>query len=42
MIIEYFHQIIFETPLITFLLKIGESRNITSKAVLLGDILNDN
>jgi hypothetical protein len=38
---EYFHRIIFETPLTIFLLKIGESTNITSKAVPLGNILSD-
>jgi hypothetical protein len=38
---EYFHQIIFQTPLTIFLVKIGESTNITSKAVPLGNILND-
>jgi hypothetical protein len=35
------HQIIFVTPLTTFLLKIGESMNITLKAIPLGNILND-
>ncbi len=40
-VMEYFRQIICETPLITFLLKTVESTNIASKAVPLGDILND-
>jgi hypothetical protein len=38
---EYFYQIIFETPLTKNLLKIGESTNITSEAVPVGNILND-
>ncbi len=41
LVIEYFHQIIFETLWTIFLLKIGESMNITSKAVPLKNILND-
>jgi hypothetical protein len=40
-VMEYFHQIIFETPWTIFLLKIGESMNITSKAVPLGNIFSD-
>ncbi len=38
---EYFHRIIFVIPWTIFLLKIGESTNITSKAVPQGNILND-
>jgi hypothetical protein len=38
---EYFHQIIFVIPRTIFLLKIGESMNITSKAVPLENILSD-
>jgi hypothetical protein len=38
---EYFHRIIFETLWTIFLLKIGESMNITSKAVPLENILSD-
>ncbi len=41
MVMEYFHQIIFETPLTAFLLKIGESMNITSKVAPVNNILND-
>jgi hypothetical protein len=37
----YFYRIIFKTPLTIFLLKIGESTNITSKAVTLENILSD-
>ncbi len=40
-VMEYFHQIIFIIPWTIFLLKIGESTNITSKAVPLGNILCD-
>jgi hypothetical protein len=40
-VMEYFHQIIFKTPWTIFLLKIGGSTNITSKAVPLGNILSD-
>ncbi len=36
-VLEYLHRIIFEYPLTIFLLKIGESMNITSKAVPLGN-----
>jgi hypothetical protein len=32
-VIESFHRIIFETPWTTFILKIGESMNMASKAV---------
>ena len=39
--LEYLHRIIFKSPLTIFLLKIGESINITSKAVPLGNILSD-
>ncbi len=39
--LEYLHQTIFKSPLTIFLLKIGESMNITSKAVPLGNILSD-
>ncbi len=39
-VMEYFHQITFETPWTIFLLKIGKSTNITSKAVPLGNILS--
>jgi hypothetical protein len=35
-VMEYFHRIIFITPWTIFSLRIGESTNITSKAVLLG------
>jgi hypothetical protein len=35
---ESSHQIIFETPWIIILLKIGESRNITLNEVPLGNI----
>jgi hypothetical protein len=38
-VMEYFHQIIFVIPWTIFLLKIGESTNITSKAVPLENIL---
>jgi hypothetical protein len=40
-VMEYFHQKIFIIPWTIFLLKIGESTNITSKAVPLENILND-
>jgi hypothetical protein len=40
-VMEYFHQIIFVIPWTIFLLKIGESTNITSKPVPLGNILSD-
>jgi hypothetical protein len=38
---EYFDPIIFIIPWTIFLLKIGESTNITSKAVPLENILSD-
>jgi hypothetical protein len=40
-IMEYFHRIIFVLPWTVFILKIGESTNITSKAVPLENILSD-
>jgi hypothetical protein len=40
-IMEYFHQKIFLIPWTMFLLKIGESTNITSKAVPLENIVSD-
>jgi hypothetical protein len=40
-VMEYFHQIILRIPWTIFPLKIGESRNVTSKAVPQGNILND-
>jgi hypothetical protein len=40
-VMEYFHRIIFVIPWTIFLLKIGESTNITSKAVPLENILSD-
>ncbi len=40
-VMEYFHQKIFVILWTIFLLKIGESMNITSKAVPLENILSD-
>ncbi len=40
-VMEYFHQIIFVFPWTIFILKLGESTNITSKAVPLENILSD-
>jgi hypothetical protein len=40
-VMEYFQHIIFVIPWTIFLLKIGESTNITSKVFPLGNILSD-
>ena len=40
-VMEQFHRITFVIPWTIFLLKIGKSTNITSKAVPLGNILSD-
>ncbi len=40
-VMEYFHKKIFIIPWTIFLLKIGESKNVTSKAVPLENILSD-
>ncbi len=40
-VMEYFHRLIFVIPWTIFLLKIGESMNITSKVVPSENILSD-